>query len=1037
MPLQQRALRHPQEPAIRPSTSALTVLDLLEARARLHPDSVAVTVRDGSAVTYRQWSEQARTAAGGLLAAGVRPGDRVALRFPNRQWDRYAVACLAVHYACATAVPMREDLADAEALALAELCGVGLVLRAEGSAPLPGFDDLTLDRAAAAADPAAPLPTRPAPHDPAQVIGTSGTTGAAKGVLASHANLTSGCSLTPRPRPYAHSKHAVHAFPIGTNAGQMMLIGALTGAPTTVVLPRFDAEEFAETVETLRVGTAFLVPSMAVELLNSGVLARRDLSCLRLLSSSAAALPPTIATALAAALPTTTLVNVYTSAEAVPAQVSTVVDPSRPGSLGRPADPADLRILAEDGTPAAPGQTGEVWLRQPGPARSYIGDAAASAKAFRDGWVRMGDLGSLDADGYLYLADRESDIIKSGALKVSTLRIEDALHEHPQVADAAALGVPHPVMGSAPVAVVVPGAGGVDLDALRVFLARRLSRPEIPLRILLAEDLPRNATGKVVKHRLRPLFDAPAAPAAADRRPGTATELCIATAWKRVINHDVRDVAEEFFAVGGDSFRAVQLAAALSEEFDLPVGAGVIFENPSLRAQAGWIESARTANSAPEAAPAGTETVSPFLASLRAQPHDLPLTAQQENFLRWMAEAPGRDAGSVTALFRVTDDLDAPALAEAVRAVADRHPALRSRFVPAPGEPGTVRLVEDPRARVRTVHTELPGANDADVDAVLITERDRLTDLATDPLTRLLVVSRDRQDHVVLLAVHHMVVDGWSMGVLLHEIALAYSAIRRGRPVRLPEPVLGYRELASWAVDRWPAARTHFGRALADAPASVTPFPGRRAVERVLTRGHPFRIPTAQADGLRRLAAELRATPFMVVAALWTSVLARRSGAEDLVMMTPVPGRTHPEAERVVGCFVQSLLLRVDCAGSPGFAEQVERVRLAATAALDHQLYPFAEFSPAVPFAAWFRYENWAAPAHLPGLACEPRDLPRGSTVPWPMPGGDHGVPELTVVEQPDGGLACWLQFNALAFDPADIAALATDFTDAVAAALH
>ncbi|MER6910544.1 AMP-binding protein [Streptomyces sp. NPDC000594] len=1046
----------------------MTVPDLLDSRAGKQPDGTAIQVRGGGTLTYGAWREQAVRAAHGLADAGVRPGDLVALRFTGEEWDRYAVAFLATHYAGAAALPLRADLAETEAERLAGICGATAVLRGDRLPGLPGplaTADHLLETLLSAPAGDGPPPHRPAPLDRAQVVGTSGTTGTPKGVLACHANLTSGQRLNPRPRPYAHSRHAVHAFPIGTNAGQMMLLGALTGAPTTVVLPRFDAEEFGRTVSELRAGTAFLVPSMAIELLNSGAHEKWDLSSLLLLSSSAAALPAPVARALTEALPRATVVNVYTSAEAVPAQLSTVVDPARPGSVGRPTDPGDLRILGADGTELPAGETGEVWLRQPGPQRAYTGDPTAGTTVFRDGWVRMGDLGRLDPDGFLHLVDRESDVIKSGALKVSTLRIEDALHEHPDVADAAALGVPHPVMGRVPVAVVVPAATGLDLDALRLFLSTRLSRAELPVRVLLADDLPRNATGKVVKHRLRPLFDtehtartedtaavaAGGAPAPAPVRPGgaprTPTELRLARIWQEVLGRPVRDVAEEFFALGGDSFRAVQLAAALTEHFGVEAGAAVVFGRPALRAQAAWLDeraSAAPAGSATGtgdtvAAPAGHTVpgIPPYLTALRAQPHEVPLTSQQENFLDWMAEESGRDVGAVIALFRVTDRLERPALGRALTELVRRHPALRTRFVPVPGAvPGLVRTVldEEPHARI-TLH-EAPGATDEEVDALLIAERDRLTDLGTDPTARLLVVTRAPEDHIVLLAVHHMVADGWSIGVLLRELGLAYDALRRGREPRLPAHALPYPSLIAWANSQWEAGRGHFATALAGAPSALDPFPGRRTVDQVHTVAHPFTIGAAPAARLRERAAALGVTPFMAVAALWSGVLTARSGRTDLVLMTPVPGRTRPEAQRTVGCLVQSLLVRIDCSGGPGFAELAERVRLAATGALDHQMYPYAEFKPhVVAFPAWLRYENWAADAHLPGLHCGPWTLPRGTTVPWPLPGGDLGVPELTVVEQPDASLNCWIQFNALAFEEDVIASLAEEFTTALTAA--
>lgn len=928
----------------------------------------------------------------------------------------------------------REDLGPDDTGRLAESSGARWALAGTADDPRAaavGLPGLRLTELEAAHGVGAEPPYRAGPEDLAQVIGTSGTTGAPKGVHAAHASLTAGLRLDPRPRPYAHSAYAVHAFPIGTNAAQVVLVNALVGAPATICLPRFDAEEFGRTVEEHRVGTVFLVPSMAVELLNSGVAGRRDLSSVLLISSSAAALPAPVATALLAALPTATLVNTYTSAEASPAQISAVVDTRRPGSVGRPANPADLRLLDADGRPVAPGAVGEVWLRQPGPPRGYVTGAgsggAATTAVFRDGWVRMGDLGRLDADGYLHLVDRESDVIKSGALKVSTLRIEDVLHAHPRVADAAALGLPHPVMGAVPVAVVVPAAGGpdLDLDELRVFLAARLGRAELPVRVLLADRLPRNPSGKVLKHELRAHFTEPVEAPTVAAPPTTDDERALAALWRRVLGRPVDTVADEFFALGGDSFRAVQLAAAISTEFGVTATTALVFERPALRAQAAWLADApKAADDTP--APAAPAAISPFLRELRAQPHDTPLTSQQENFLRWMAEAEGRNVGSVAVMFRVTEPLRTDLLADALREAVRRHPALRTRFVPVPGAlPGVRRAVVDPEPHAEVVLADAPGESDDEVSARLVAVRDRLTDVAEGPMTRLAVVSRGAADHAVLLAVHHIVSDGWSVGVLLRELGVLYSALRRGRPAPPPLPGADHAELVAWSNAHWPDSRAHFARALADAPEAVHPFPGRADTETVLSAAHRLTVPAARAEALRVRAAAAGATPFQALAAVWLGLLADHSGQPDLVLMTPVPGRTRPDAERAVGCFVQSLLLRIDASGAPGFAELLARVRAASTAALDHQLYPFAEFSPQVPFAAWLRYESWNAPAQLPGLACTAWEVPRSATVPYPLPGGDRHVPELAAVEQPDGSLTCWLRYNEHAFTPATIESLA------------
>ncbi|WP_431788285.1 AMP-binding protein [Streptomyces sp. G9] len=361
------------------------------------------------------------------------------------------------------------------------------------------------------------LPDPPDPAALAQILYTSGTTGTPKGVTATHANLVHGCTSDERRRPLRHSRHFLHAFPVGTNAGQTMLVNALDSAATAVAAPQFTPGRFARLIEEYGIGSVFLVPAMAIELLGSQAARRYATDTVRLVGSTAAALPGPVALGLARAFPRAQVVNYYTSTEAAPAQITLLFDPDRPDSPGRPADLRDLRITAPDGTPLPPGEPGEVWLRSPTAPRAYLDGAGSGAAAvrgpanggpevFRGRWVRMGDLGRVDEDGYLHLLDRERDVIKSGAHKVSTLQVEDALHAHPAVADAAAFGVPHPVLGAVVAAVVVP-RGELTVPALRTFLLDRLAAHELPARLLFRPSLPRNEGGKILKRELRLLLD--------------------------------------------------------------------------------------------------------------------------------------------------------------------------------------------------------------------------------------------------------------------------------------------------------------------------------------------------------------------------------------------------------------------------------------------------------------------------------------------------------------------------------------------------
>ncbi|GAA1771573.1 AMP-binding protein [Nonomuraea bangladeshensis] len=496
----------------------LTIPGLLQARAEAEPDRAAIVVDGRGELTFGAWASRSNAVAHGLLDRGLRPGDRVGLRFGGARWIDYAVAYCGVQKAGGVAVPLAAAQPVRVTDDILDRCdAVGVLQEDTGCAAGPGRWAATIEEVESADD--TPPGIEVSPSRLAQIVYTSGTTGDPKGVAASHANLTYGRHPMPRRRAYAHSRHFLHAFPIGTNAAQMMLMDALTAYPAALALPRFDAAEFCRLVEAYRVGTVFLVPSMAIELLGSAARRRQDLSSVVLVGSSAAALPPALAQDLAAAFPGAVLVNTYTSTEAMPAGTTMVLDPERPGSLGRASDPGDLVIRDSGGRVLPPGEVGEVWLRCPAPPRSYFADPGGSAAVFRDGWVRMGDVGHLDDAGYLYLADRAGDVIKSGALKVSTLRVEAALHEHPLVAEAAVVGVPHPVMGEVPSA-AVRLRGHVRLEELRDFLTTRLARHELPTRIAVVDDFARNEAGKVLKPAVRALFTG-----ASTRVPLTAAQL--------------------------------------------------------------------------------------------------------------------------------------------------------------------------------------------------------------------------------------------------------------------------------------------------------------------------------------------------------------------------------------------------------------------------------------------------------------------------------------------------------------------------------
>jgi acyl-CoA synthetase (AMP-forming)/AMP-acid ligase II len=496
--------------------------DLLSARAQETPERPALEVDGVGVLSFGEWDQRANAIAHALIDRGVPAGRPVGLVFGERDWIDVAVAWCGVMRAGCACVPLSSRLAPEQVRHALADCSVAAVLHGADVVP-PQAGDWRATPAELDARDRTPVRREVSPGGLAQIIYTSGTTGRAKGVGATHANLAYGISAGPRRRKLAHSRHFLHAFPVGTNGGQMMLVNALDVSPSWLTLPRFTPSRFARLIETYRVGTIFVVPAMAIELLNARVQDRYDLSSVKLVGSTAASLPPAVAASLAAAFPEATLANIYTSTEAAPAQTVMIVDPGRPASVGRPLGGSDVVIRDADGKRAQPGEQGEVWLRSPAGPRAYIGDRQLTAAIFRGGWVRMGDIGYLDADGYLYLVDRESDVIKSGAFKVSTLAVEAALYEHPAVTEAAVVGIPHPVLGKVTAAAVVTRSPVAVAD-LRAFLMSRLARHELPSQLLFLPELPKNHIGKVQKHRLLELFQPPGEQPAATATPDPLTD---------------------------------------------------------------------------------------------------------------------------------------------------------------------------------------------------------------------------------------------------------------------------------------------------------------------------------------------------------------------------------------------------------------------------------------------------------------------------------------------------------------------------------
>ncbi|MDH6706609.1 acyl-CoA synthetase (AMP-forming)/AMP-acid ligase II [Kitasatospora sp. MAA19] len=491
-------------------------------RARKTPDRVAV-VHEGSSRTYRELHQRVLQLAHGLRVSGVERGDRIAYLGPNH--PAFLETLFAAGVLGAVFVPLNTRLAAPElaysladsgstvlvhapeqagaARAAAEEAGVRHRIALDG----PGQDVSGYEELIAGVS-GEPLDLAVAPDDPCMIMYTSGTTGRPKGAVLSHGNITWNSVNVLVDTDLAGDEVTLVVAPLFHTGGlNMTCLPTLLKGGRVVLHGAFDPERVLETIELLRVTYMFGVPTMYDAMAARPRWATTDLSSLRTLNCGGAPVPTrTIAAYLDRGL---AFSQGYGMTEASPGVLFLDEEQAsaKAGSTGVPHFFTDTRVVRPDGSDAGPGERGEVLVQGPNVMTGYWGRPEETAAAFTDGdWLRTGDVARTDADGYAYIVDRVKDMFVSGGENVYPAEVEDAILAHPAVEECAVIGVPDPVWGEVGRAVVVlrAGARANEHDILG-HLWGRLAKYKIPKSVVLAQTLPRTATGKIVKAAVREL----------------------------------------------------------------------------------------------------------------------------------------------------------------------------------------------------------------------------------------------------------------------------------------------------------------------------------------------------------------------------------------------------------------------------------------------------------------------------------------------------------------------------------------------------
>ncbi|MGH9025824.1 MAG: class I adenylate-forming enzyme family protein [Acidimicrobiia bacterium] len=493
-------------------------VDQLRFMAREYAEEVAYRdLTAGTAITFAEWDEQSNRLARGLAAHGVQPGDRVSIYLPSEEVLRWIVVYAAVHKAGAVAVPTNTRLtvpevetilrhAEVAALVtseslLAKASEVRerapfplLVSGARGSNVMPYDELLDQDND----DFQAPV----AQTDLADIMYTSGTTGLPKGVAVRHNNV----AMIPNHEPMWTGGGWLHGAPLFTFAGIAFIFNPMKMGLRGLYLTPFDAGKWLEAVERERPMMTMLVPAMVELIVAHPDFERRDLSSLQSVAIGAAPIAPPTLTRMQARLPQASVSNSYGITEAGPAYIVMPKEEltKRIGSVGKPIPPMEIKIVDDDGNECAPQVVGELLTRMPGVQREYYKDEQATADTWTpDGWLRTGDLAKLDADGFLYIAGRKKDMIIRGGHNIYATDVEAVIMDHPAIREAAVVGVPHKTLGEDVAAFVVLKPQEVlTAEDLKAFCAARLADYKCPRQVHFVDELPRNATQKVMKHLL-------------------------------------------------------------------------------------------------------------------------------------------------------------------------------------------------------------------------------------------------------------------------------------------------------------------------------------------------------------------------------------------------------------------------------------------------------------------------------------------------------------------------------------------------------
>ncbi|WP_122859806.1 non-ribosomal peptide synthetase, partial [Pseudomonas viridiflava] len=916
---------------------------LFEQRAARHPDRVAAEHGQRS-MTYGELNAQANRLAHYLIEQGVAPDDHVAIVLPRSL--ELLIGQLAVSKCAATFVPLDVNApAERQSYMLDDCQAVCVLTRSTATinAATRRIDLDSLDLKG--------LPS----HDPelaqgsdtaAYVMYTSGSTGAPKGVRVPHRGIARLVLNNGYADFNEHDRIAFASNP-AFDASTMEVWGALLNGGQLCVVDHetlVDPVRFSALLIDARISVLFITTALFNQYVQQ---IPQALQGLRLLLSGGERADPASYRALLSQAQGLRLFNGYgpteTTTFAAVCEVSAICEGDESVPIGRPIGNTSIYVLDAHQRLAPKGVTGELYIGGDGVALGYLNRPELSVEKFlvdpfsdEPGAMmyRTGDLGRWMEDGQLECLGRNDDQVKIRGFRIELGEIVSCLHQLPGIGETVVLAREDEPGNVRLVAYYTSHEEDTLLapEQMRAHLQASLPDYMVPTAFIELKTLPLTANGKLDRRAL-PKPERSALFGVNYEAPEGEFEVALAEIWAEVLQVERVGRHDHFFDLGGHSLLAMRMVSQVRQQLGVELPLGELFALGELAAVAAALSGV-----------ARSELPS-ILPVKRDQPMPLSFAQQRLWFLAQMDG--GNEAYNIPMALSLEGALDVTALTRALARIVERHETLRSRFV-ASGDSAQVLFVPTP-ADARLLVEDIRHAP-LSLEACLRAEAVAPFDLAHGPLIRAHLLQVADERHVLLLTVHHIVADGWSMGVLTQELLALYPAFCQEQPDPLPPLAIQYADYAVWQ-RRWLTGErlqhqaAYWRQVLEGAPTLLTlPTDRPRPAQQDFAGASlALQLDTRLAADLRKLAQRQGVTLYMALMAAWATTLTRLSGQAEVVIGSPVAGRGRTELEDLVGLFVNTLAVRIDTSGSPSGEALLAQVKARVLEAQDHQDLPFEQ----------------------------------------------------------------------------------------------